>query len=181
MRRSMLPGFALMLALTPSLAWAQGDAACLTQAEADGLVRFALPEVVTQLGNSCAANLPPEAYLVRAHVDLARRYTTEAASSAPIARVAIGKIAKLKPDQAAKLNDDMVRGLLGIGISEAISGKIKPKDCGMVSAVLEQLDPLPAANMAGLIGIALREGSKPKPGETDKDNPLRICDGQGGV
>jgi len=171
---------ALLLALTPSLAQA-AEAPCLTEEEANGLVRFALPDVVGQLSNSCAKTLPANAYLIRARADLVERFATTAATSAPVARTALGKMAGLKPAQAANLSDQTLRDLMGIGIAEAVDGKMKPKDCMLIDAVLEQLEPLPADNMARLIGIALREGSKAKPGETPKKNPLRICGGEGGA
>lgn len=170
----------ILLALTPSLAIA-AEPPCLTGAEADGLVRFALPDVVAKLSDACAATLPGTAYLVRARTDLVKKYTEAAGPAAPVARIALGKIARLKPAQAENLSNATLRDLMGIGIAEAVGGKMKPKDCTLVSAILEQLEPLPADNMARLIGIALREGGKPKPDETPKNNPLRICGDQGGV
>jgi hypothetical protein len=168
---------AIMLALTPSVAMAQEERACLAPVEAQALIRYAMPEIIGQVSKACAASLPGTAYLVRSRDDLVARYTKASLPSLPVARLAFAKITKMAPDQIGKLRGETLRDMLGLGIAGAISGKIKPKDCGLINEIFEQLDPLPPENMTKLIGIAMREGDKAKNGDTTRSSPLRLCDG----
>lgn len=172
---------ALMLISVPSMAVAQGTQACLTAADADALVRYALPDIIGQVGTSCAASLPATAYLIRNQTELAKRYGELAAPALPGARRAFGKIAGLNPKQTENLKDETLRALLGMGINTVVSGKLKPKDCSTVDEILTLLAPVPPENMAKLIGIALREGNKLKTDDTATPSIFRLCAGEKGA
>lgn len=171
----------LMLVLTPSAALAETARSCMTPVEAEALIQYALPDIIDHLGKACTIKLPATSYLIRSRVDLVDRYTQAATPALPIARVAFGKVAGIKAEQVENLRDETLRGLLSMGIGTAIDGKFKPKDCGMIDQILELLAPLPPENMAKLIGIALREGDKPKQDDTGKSSPLRLCTGKQGA
>jgi hypothetical protein len=172
----------MMLALTPSLAAAQTGSACLTDAEAQGLVQYALPHAIEQIGTTCGTTLPASAYLTRSGSELRTRYSTAATAVEPVAQLAFAKMIGVKPADMAKLGKDGLRGILSLAISQAVAGKVKPADCVLLDAVLEQLAPLPPENMVRLIGIALRASDKSAPppaagiqGNPRPSNPFRLC------
>lgn len=169
-RRSVRARLAFVFIIMPSMAATQAHAACLSPQEQRALVQYALPDVVGQLGDSCSATLPADAYLIRDRAALVTRYEIAAKPVVGGAKTALGKIAGLPPEQMAVFSDDTVRGMIKGGVAAAVTGKIKPKDCTLVSEILQQLAPLPPENIAALIGVALREG-----GKKDASSPFTLC------
>ncbi|HEX7822811.1 MAG TPA: hypothetical protein VF463_19595 [Sphingobium sp.] len=51
----------------------------------------------------------------------------------------------------------------------------------MVDQIIHPITLLPQENIAKLIGMALREGDKPKKDDTGKPQTLRLCDGEQGT
>lgn len=153
-----LPALALALAgaSLPVATMAQEAKPCMSAAEAQGLVTFALPDLIDTVAKSCKPTLAPTAYLTRSGAEMVARYRTTADSSWPVAKAAIVKIAGKDGAMMAALPDEATKALIGAGISTELGKSVKPQSCQMVSDVLEQLSPLPPQNMSNLLGIILQ-------------------------
>lgn len=154
-----------------SQALAQTAKPCVTAAEAKGLITFALPDLIDAVGKTCQPALPADAFLSRSGKDFSARYRAHADSSWPAAKAAIAKIAGKDGAMFASLPDEATKALIGVAISSELGSKVKAKDCGTVSAVLEQLSPLPPANTSNLIGIIMEAALAGKSGNSS----LNIC------
>lgn len=152
---------ALLAFSTSSQAMAATRGNCLELAEAQALVAYVLPDIITGVTAQCRTHLTPSDYLIRASSDLTARYRSLGDANWPMARKAFSKMVDEKT--LSLVSDDILKGLLTAGLTSAMQGDIKPDDCPMISQIAEALDPLPPANLSKLVGIILdREGRKPK-------------------
>ena len=156
---------AALLAL-PSAATAQiAGAACLSRAEAEGLMTYALPGVVRSLSTKCAATLPATAPLILGGTVTAGRYQPEADRAWPIAKSAFDKLAGAKMSDL--LGDTATQKLLAATITTGVVSKVKLADCAAIDRILDLLQPLPTTNMV-MLATALIEFGK-------KDSPIKVC------
>lgn len=165
-----------MVALSlPAAAIAQTAAPkpCVTVAEAKGLVSFALPDLIQTVSKSCAPSLGGNAYLTRNSADIISRYRAVGEANWPIAKAAIIKIAGEDGKMMSALPDEATKALIGAGISSELSKAVKPGSCQMISETMEQLAPLPAANVGNLVGIILGAVANSKKNGTN--SKLNIC------
>ncbi|HMT45105.1 MAG TPA: hypothetical protein PKA59_11155 [Chakrabartia sp.] len=175
-----LPALALSLAALslPVPALAQSAKPCMTAGEAQGLVTFALPDLLQAVAKTCKTSLAPTAYLSRSGDDLVGRYRETAEGSWPVAKAAIVKIAGKDGAMMAALPDEATKALISAGISTELSKSVKPTSCQMVSDVMEQLAPLPPQNMSNLLGIIL-EAVAASPKMNKPDSSFSICPRRG--
>lgn len=153
--------FALLALSTSGQAMAASRDKCLERAEAQALIAFVLPDIISGVTSQCRAHLSPSDYLIRASGSLDSRYRSAGDTNWPVARKAFSKMIDEK--MLALVSDDILKGLLTAGLTTAMQGDIKADDCPMISQIAEALDPLPAANISLLVGIILdRESRKPK-------------------
>lgn len=166
----------------PATATAQTAKQCLTPKEAQGLVSFALPDIITSVSNKCAPSIGPDGYLTRSGKDLADRYRVAAAPSWPAAKTALRKFVGPEVEFLDNMPDEALKGFFGAGVSTAIVKDIKPEQCGDIDRVLKLLAPLPAENMSQLVGILLEIGSRPKAqaAAAKAKAPFSICPAAGG-
>lgn len=140
--------------------------ACLTLEEAQGLFISIAPDMVRSIAKTCAPALPAGAYLRARSGTLADRYALPAEAAKPAAMAAIGKLSgeKILPLEMFQFVSEGV-------IAAVAEEKIKPQDCSKIDRALELLDPLPPANLAGLITLFVEmAGSDGK-----KAPPITIC------
>jgi len=171
--------FAAVAALlaTPAMAQAQNSAGCLSQAEANALFVFALPEMLNSVDEKCAPHLPRSAFLVAQGPQLVARQRAATAANWPTAKAAFIKMATAedtKGDTAkimTKIPDETLRTLVVTGLGVAVTSDIKPADCPKASRLVEALAPLPVANLATIVvetmGLA---------GGKDKKPPIAVCE-----
>ncbi len=127
---------------------------CVTEAEGAAIMAALMPDLITGLGDKCAAHLPSNAYLVQNGKALAERYKALADQRWPTAKLAFGRMAG-SPEMADKLPDEFFRPMLGSLVGTELVKDISPSDCGGANRVLENLAPLPPENVANLIGAIL--------------------------
>ncbi|HEX8301790.1 hypothetical protein [Sphingomonas sp.] len=139
---------------------------CLTADEASAMFTSVAPGLLRSASEACASALPAGAYLRDRGAALADRYSAPAAAAKPLAMVALNKIAG--GESATPEMFDMITGSM---IGALAAGQIKPKDCISINRVVELLDPLPPANMAGLV-VAILELSA---ADARKPAPFQIC------
>lgn len=169
MVRSLLLG--MLICGLPTAAIAQvEDKACLTRAEAEGLMTYSLPSIVRAMSGKCAATLPATAPLIQAGTVTAGRYQPDADKAFPMAKVAFDKLAGTNMSEI--IGDTGTQKLIQATISTGVTAKIQAKDCATIDRVLDILQPLPAKNMAMLFTAILEIGANNKDA---KESPLKIC------
>jgi hypothetical protein len=139
---------AAALITNPAIAAAQD---CMTPAEAQALVKVAMPDVIKGVADKCRPSLEPSAFLAQSGTDMVNRYRVSADGAWALAK---GSISKLAKDQAALLEslpDEALKPLIGTVIGSEISKGIKPEQCAGFDRAMAALAPLPADNMADLL------------------------------
>jgi hypothetical protein len=172
-----MPKSRLILLLMPvvliSAQSAEAAQSCLTVAEAQQLVQVALPDVITSVGDKCAAALPKSSFLVANKDGAAARYRKEAEIAWPGAKAAAIKLAgeskffALLPDSAAR---SIVTGMVTLGVSE----KVKAEQCAAFDRMFGAVAPLPSANIATFI-VAVVELQPPPAVKAGQKPLLALC------
>lgn len=177
-----IAGYLLSVAL-PTMATAQTAKQCLTPKEAQGLVSFALPDIITSISTKCAPSLGPDSYLSRSGADLAGRHRVVAETSWPSAKLAVRKFMDTDVTFLNSLSDDVLKGMLTAGISTAIVKDVKTTQCRDINRIVQVLAPLPAENMSQLVGIVLELSSRPpaQAAVAKTKAPFSICPAAGGA
>ncbi len=148
----------------PAQAMAQAKSPkCLTRPELRTAVAYLMPTIVNAAVERCRPALPASAYLVARGPALVERYRAAGGSSD---REVTALIQRFMPMPGGKaLEGPAAKGLIDAAIGFAIQGEIKDKDCADISQGMSYLDPLPAANMAGLlefIAVKINESNAKK-------------------
>ncbi len=169
-------GSVLALISLPALAQAQAAPSCVTRGEAQSLMQFVLPDVITGMRDKCAKTLGGGAYLPKSGAVLAQRYkpgATQAWPKAkPIALRLAGDMAKL----LSAMPDDAMKTLASNLVGSAVAKELPPENCGSIDRVMEAVAPLPSENMAKLMVTLMEmqtQGAKAVPGQ--KPSALKIC------
>jgi hypothetical protein len=151
---------------------AEAEKPCMEPAEAQALVTFILPGAFDALTDQCKATLPADAVLTRSGKALAERYRPEADAAWPIAKMAFSKVTDTS---VLKLLDDAtLKKLVLAGIAGELPKQVKPKDCVTVDRFVTALEPLPAKNIALLLGALIDLGSR-EDGRSARPSPFKIC------
>ena len=127
---------------------------CATSTEATAITAVAMPEIIRQVGQICANQLPVAALLRQPGGPFVAKYQTEADRAWPAARAALERIGG--PQVAPLLQSEFTRPLLASLLAPALVGTVDPGDCGEAENIAEQIRPLPARNTAELIVSMLR-------------------------
>jgi len=173
--KSILARMALsaMAATMPASAIAQAaEKPCIEPAEAQALLTFMLPGAFEALSDQCRTALPADSVLSRSGKVLAARYRPEADAAWPVARQAFGKMSDAS---IMKLLDDAtLKKLVSAGIAGELPKQVKTKDCGTVDRFVAALEPLPAKNVAMLLGALIEVGARADV-QGNKSSPFNIC------
>jgi hypothetical protein len=127
---------------------------CVTEAEGAAIMAAMMPDLIDGLRDKCGAHLPANAYLMENGQALAARYKQLADQRWPTAKLAFGRMTG-EPEMAAKLPDEFFRPMLGSMVGAELVKDVTPQDCGGANRIVENLAPLPAENVANLIGAIL--------------------------
>lgn len=147
-----IAAFAALTGLTANAAAAQTP--CVTTPEATSIALVAMPEVLRQVGQMCAARVPAASLLRQTSGPFLSRYQVEADRAWPAARVALGRVAG--PDVAPLLQSDFTRPMLVSLLAPALVQVVQPKDCSEIDRIVTLAQPLPPRNAAGLIVATLK-------------------------
>lgn len=147
---------------------------CLTPAEASSLAAYALPAAITGTTKRCTPSLAPSAFLRTGGTELAQRYAARKAQNWPAAKAAFLKMGGKDDASAllAGLPDPSLQQMLDAIIEGMVAQEIPTERCASIDRVVGLLAPLPAQNMAELIGVML--GLTGKSGGT-KAGSFSIC------
>ncbi|MET0308865.1 MAG: hypothetical protein ABW023_09185 [Sphingomonas sp.] len=142
------------------------DKPCVTPAEADAIFTALAPAMLRAVRDSCVEALPAEAYLVARGDQLIARYAAPAEPAKPVAVAAVAKI--LGPKAEGQVSPELFDSMAAPMIASMLSASIKPDKCPTINRVAELLDPLPPANLSGLVVLVIQLASK-------DDSKLPIC------
>lgn len=141
---------AVSIAALPTQAMAQAKAPkCLTRPELRTAIAYLMPTIVNAAVERCRPALSSNDYLAARGTALVERYR---GTGGGLDREITALIQRFMPMPGGKaLEGPAAKGLIDAAIGFAIQGEIKDKDCSDISQAMSYLDPLPAANMAGLL------------------------------
>ena len=162
---SVILASAVVLGASPAAAQNEElDPAMVTAAS-----RYALPIAFEGYLSACNTTLASEGY-ARANASRLHAKFSEGSDAAwPGAKVAMLKLAGDDAgDMSAMLEmmgDEALRPFVDSLIASMVAQEIKPDSCGDIERGLEILDPLPAENVADLIGFAVEMAQRDKADE----------------
>lgn len=138
----------------------------LSEREVAQIARFALPSAFQAVQLRCRQHLAADAYLYAEGAALHSRLVAASRGSWPEARdIALGMLTRENSEMAGIFNQmpsETLRPFAEELIAGALASEIEPDNCGQIDRVLELLDPLPAENLAPLLGIIAAEAQKAK-------------------
>jgi hypothetical protein len=174
--RRVLSASACVLIALPGVAQA-AETPCLQPAEFASLAGYALPSLISGTTKRCSASLGPQAYLSQSGKDLASRYSQSKGANWPGAKAAFLKLSAQKDASAneiiATLPDNTLQSMLD-GVMEGLASQQIPVErCGTIDNVVRLLAPLPPANTAELITLAVGLGAKSGKG---KVGSINLCE-----
>ena len=144
-----------MLALSlGSTGAAQANRNCLSEEEGTAVFAAMLPDLIDGLRDKCAAGIVFIASPADEADTLLARYKLAADQRWPVAKQAFGRIAG-QAEMTDQLPDEFFRPMLGAMIGAELVKGVKPGDCAGANRIVESLAPLPAENVAALIGAIL--------------------------
>lgn len=166
---------AMLCASAAQAAQSAAPAACLTEAEASGVITFILPSMLTSLETRCRDSLPRQSALSTVGLDMAQRMKPDAERAWPTAKAAIGKLSN-NAQLPSFLGDSVLKPLLEAAMVAGIVETVKPESCETVDRFVDALSPLPADKLADLITLLIDAGTKSgKPATTGKGTPFAMC------
>lgn len=151
--RTALASLALAFFTMP--ANAQGGT---SSSEIEGAVRFGLPALFEGYRASCSAQLSPDGYVAQNADRLAAKFTEGADAHWPAAKATLSTLSNdqgMDSAMLADLPDEALKPFVTALLQQMVAAEIKPSQCIDVERGLELIDPLPADNIAGLIGLVV--------------------------
>jgi hypothetical protein len=148
---------------------------CMKPNEAQALMIYAMPDVLDGVIKQCQPHLSTTGFIAKSGGDFVARYRTGSEASWPLAKIAFFKFAGKDATLSAMrgMPDSLLKGLISFGITTKATNDISSDDCGTVERLLEALAPLPPANTATVIAIAMEMGASKR--STKGKNDLSIC------
>lgn len=156
------------------------DAACMTEAEVEGVLLMLMPDVVREIAKACKPSLAADAYLTIKGEALVSKF---AAESEATKSVALAGVTKLVGEDGKNLPPDEMAKLLKVVIGPKIGEELKAKDCSTIDRIFGYLDPMPARNLSGLltviVNVSTADSGKAKPAKRRRDAFPPICKSAG--
>lgn len=124
--------------------------------EIESAVRFGLPALFNGFQATCSAQLAPDGYVARNADRLVAKFAEGADAHWPAAKAALSTMGNdqgVDSAMLAEMPDDALKPFVTALLQQMAASEIKPTQCVDVERGLELIDPLPADNIAGLIGF----------------------------
>lgn len=177
----LMAAASLALCANAAHATQAAKAACLTEAEVEGVLVLVMPDIVREVVKTCRPMLPATAYLTTTGEALAAKFEAEAAATES---AAFSGVAKMVGADGKDLPPDAMAKVIKAVVGPELSKEIKAKDCPAIDRALGYLDPLPARNTSGLITLILKlssadDSSKGKSGKKKRSEFPDICGPEG--
>lgn len=124
--------------------------------------RYALPLAFDGFLTTCSAELDENGYALSNEGRLTAKFSDGVDAAWPQAKTALmqlgGDQGDGMSDLIGMLDDEQLRPFVDGIIETMVAGEIKVKDCANIERGLEILDPLPADNVAELVGFLFEMG-----------------------
>jgi hypothetical protein len=145
-------GFVLLAMLPAQSALAAAEKPCITRAELHAGITYFLPTVVDGLRDKCATSLPSTSYFATRGKAMVDGYKALSKTDSPELMSLMAKMG-LPPGNAPAAMGKPIAEIASIMVNAMLQEKVKPDICPTVDQAFALLDPLPAANMVGLIEL----------------------------
>lgn len=166
MRKLLIAACAAALTTTPAIADDHGNPMDnLDPQTVEALVRYGMPLALDAVDANCAGELSPSGYYLSNRNGLAAKFAAGAEGSWPQARAAMMQIGGAEDGMAAifeAMPDEALRPFMDAIFVQKIGEEIKPDMCGDIERGLELVDPMPAENMAALVGFIMELSQRDK-------------------
>ena len=170
----MIARFALCAAMIalPAVAGAQAaQKPCITPAQNEAVTAYVMPSLATEMARKCAPSLGTSAYLTASAQRLSQEWQAGADKAWPTARTVVTELANL-PLAPGSSGDAFAKMVLAPALAGKIAFEMDAQACSVTDRLLEQLEPLPAQNLAAVLALALEVGSQ-QAGQAQL--PFRVC------
>ena len=158
------PALLSALALMASPAQAQAQVNDLDPETISAVARYALPSAFDGYMERCSASLDRSGYANSNARSLRAKFSNGVDRAWPEARQAMLRIASREAGDMGSLfdlmSDDDLRPFIDGMIENLVSQEIKQDECRDIERGLEILDPLPADNVARLVGFLVEMGQR---------------------
>lgn len=168
-------GAALLAGVAFGAAPASAQVEDLDPAAVAAATRYALPLAFEGFMTRCFDRLDNEGYAVTNAEGLRAKFSDGADAAWPGARSLIIEMASEEADNMTDifemLDDDALRPFVDGLVENMVAQEIRPEDCETIERGLEIFDPLPADNMAAIVGFIVElvgnEETRDASGETE--------------
>ena len=163
-----LASLSLTLASAPAHAqFEPGATDIASAADIESAVRFGLPALFAGFRATCSAELADDGYVARNTDRLAAKFAQGADAHWPAAKEALftlGKDEGLNRELLGEMPDDALKPFVTALLQQMVATDVKPAQCTDIERGLELIDPLPADNIAGLIGFMVEMAERDESG-----------------
>ena len=161
---------AALLAL-PAAATAQtaDTRPCITPAQNEAVTAYVMPALATEMARKCAPTLGSDAYLVTNAQRLAQKWQAGADRAWPTARTVVTKLAGI-PLAPGSGGDGFAKMVLAPALAGKIAYEMDAQACAVTDRLLQQIEPLPAKNLASVLALMLEVGAGQQ-----AQVPYRVC------
>lgn len=121
---------------------------CMTRAEVNSVVAYALPVALEPVMTTCKQHLAPDAYLLVGGRQIAANLAAKKADHWQSAKAAVTRV--WGGGKLLDMPDDALQATLATKVAQEINGKIKPRACKDISAISARLSPLSPDEMVAL-------------------------------
>lgn len=130
---------------------------CVTAAEANAFMSFAMPDVLDGVLQQCRSHVAVTGFFSKSGAGLVEKYRRGQDSHWPGAKAAFFKIADNDPGVASLkiMPDSVVKPLVSFGATAKATNEIKSDDCGKIERMVEAMAPLPPENTATIVSALL--------------------------
>lgn len=157
-----LAAVAAATAMAPQTAQAQQ--ANLTGEQVTSMVRFAMPTLLRTTYTTCANTFAANGYMVANREALTAKFSAGSQAHWPKAKAGLQSFAGDEGALFGTMPDEALQPFVLAMIGQMVAKEITPDSCGTIENIMRELDPMPADNVAGLIGAIFHAASKERQG-----------------
>lgn len=159
---------AAMLAL-PVAASAQTSRPCVTPDQNEAVTAYVMPSLATEMARKCTPTIGANAYLATNAQRLAQKWQPGADRAWPTARGVVTKLGNI-PLVPGSGGDGFAKMVLAPALAGKIAFEMDAQACAVTDRLLQQLEPLPAQNLASVLALVLEVGA-----DSQAQMPYRVC------
>jgi len=168
MIRSAAAAVCLLAASSTAMAQTQ-ERPCISPAQNEALVAYALPDLIGALETRCASSLPAKAFLGARSDALQKKLRPQADRAWPRARDTAQSLAGTRLPVDTRF-ESVAKAALAPAAAAMIARSFDAGRCQVADRLLAKLAPLPPENLAGVMALFVELGI-----EENADVPFKVC------